>query len=115
MTKRLIAIALIFGATALAWMILGSSVFSRTYQTDGRLKEGVTGLWGGEQIQVAPNAIFTEMQTQRVESEDKKGNRKIELIEKEVQYAVPLESSKIKTEFDLAHRQKVCCGMPPIK
>ena len=106
MTKRLIAIALIFGATALAWTILGSSIFSRTYQTDGRLKQGVTGLWGGEQIQTAPNAILIEKQTQSIESKDQAGRGWVKTDEKEVEHAIPLESSKIKTEFDLAHRQK---------
>ncbi len=106
MTKRLIAIALVFGATALAWMILGGSIFSRTHETDGRLKDGVTGLWGGAQTQTAPHASFTEKQTQRVESEDQEGNRKVKLVENELKCLIPLESSKIKTDFDLAHRQK---------
>mgnify|MGYP001580363524 CR=1 FL=1 len=106
MTKRLIAIALVFGATALAWMILGGSIFSRTHETDGHLKDGVSGLWGGAQIQTAPTASFAGKQTQRIDSVDKKGNRKFKLVESEFQCALPLEASQIKIGFDLAHRQK---------
>ena len=106
MTRRLIAIALVFGATTLAWMILGGSIFSRTHETDGRLKDGVTGLWGGAQIQTGPTASLTGKETQRIESTDKKGNRKFKLVENEFQHALPIEASKIKTGLDLAHRQK---------
>lgn len=106
MTKRLLAIALVFGATTLAWMILGGSIHSRTFEFDGRLKNDVTGLWGGAQVQIAPSASFTWKQNQRVESEDKKGNRTFKLVEIDCQASLPLESSQIKTGFDLAHRQK---------
>ena len=106
MTRRLLAIALVFGATTLAWMILGGSIFSRTHETDGRLKDGVTGLWGGAQIQAAPYATFSEKETQRIESEDRDGNIKVKHVEKVVEHPIALEASKIKTDFDLSHRQK---------
>lgn len=106
MTKRLLAIALVFGATTLAWMILGGSIFSRTHETDGRLKDGVTGIWGGAQIQAAPTASLTGKQTERIERKDKKGNIKFELVEREFQYVPLLDASNIKIGFDLAHRQK---------
>ena len=106
MTRRLLAIALVFGATTLAWMILGGSIFSRTHETDGRLKDGVTGLWGGAQIQAAPYATYSEKETQRIESEDRDGNIKVKHVEKVVEHPIALEASKIKTDFDLSHRQK---------
>ena len=106
MTRRLLAIALVFGATTLAWMILGGSIFSRTHETDGRLKDGVTGLWGGAQIQAAPYATFSEKEAQRIESEDRDGNIKVKHVEKVVEHPIALEASKIKTDFDLSHRQK---------
>ena len=106
MTRRLLAIVLVFGAATLAWMILGGSIFSRTHETDGRLKDGVTGLWGGAQIQTAPYATFSEKETQRIESEDKDGNIKVKHVEKVVDHPIALEASKVKTDFDLSHRQK---------
>ena len=77
-------------------MILGGSIFSRTHETDGRLKDGVTGLWGGAQTQTAPHASFTEKQTQRVESEDQEGNRKVKLVENELKCLIRLNPAKSK-------------------
>lgn len=105
MIKRLIAIALIFGVATVAWMILGGSIFTRTYDSDNHLKQGVTGSWGGAQSQTAPNAAYTVKQSERVETEEK-GKTVVKFVDKSTDYAIPLEASQIKTAFDLAHRQK---------
>ncbi|MDP1681265.1 MAG: inner membrane CreD family protein [Burkholderiales bacterium] len=106
MTKRLFAIALVFGATTLAWMILGGSIHSRTFETDSRLKNGVTGLWGGAQTQIAPSASFIKQPSQPAENSEQNKNLAIKLAAKEIKCELPLESSKIKTDIDLSHRQK---------
>jgi hypothetical protein len=38
MTKHIIAIALIFICTTVAWSVLGTTIFSRTYSFDESLK-----------------------------------------------------------------------------
>jgi len=55
-TPRLLAIGFIFLCTAVAWSILGSTVVGRTGQMDGRLSQEVARLWGGQHVQVAPQA-----------------------------------------------------------
>ena len=105
MIKRLVAIAFIFGVATVAWSILGSSIFSRTYASDNNLKQGVTGMWGGAQSQTAPNAAYTEKLRERVETEEK-GKTIVKFVERAKDYSLPLASSQIKTNFDLVHRQK---------
>jgi hypothetical protein len=105
MIKRLFAIALIFGGASVAWMILGGSIFTRTYDSDNHLKQGVTGSWGGAQAQVAPHATYTENRKERFETEEK-GKLVVKFVDRETDYAIPVDASQIKTAFDLAHRQK---------
>ena len=106
MTRRLIAIALVFGATTLAWMILGGSIHSRTFETDSRLKTGVTGLWGGAQTQTAPSASFIKQPSQPAENPEQNKNIAIKPGAKKIKSELPLELSKIKSDLDLSHRQK---------
>lgn len=53
-TPRLLAIAAIFILSTVAWLTLGASLLARTGEFDGRLREEVTRLWGGEHVQRAP-------------------------------------------------------------
>ncbi|MBS3734965.1 MAG: inner membrane CreD family protein [Phycisphaerae bacterium] len=53
---RFFAIALIFGAVTVAWMILGGTVWFRTESLDRRLGAEMKGLWGPEVlVQRAPH------------------------------------------------------------
>jgi hypothetical protein len=54
--RRLFAIGCIFAASAIAWFTLGSSLVYRSGQSDGRLREEVSLLWGGPHLQRAPEA-----------------------------------------------------------
>lgn len=51
---RLIAIGIIYAVAAIAWVVLAGSVQYRTDTSDAQLGERVEGLWGGAQIQTAP-------------------------------------------------------------
>jgi len=51
MTKRIIAIVLIFICTSLAWAILGATVFQRTYDSGSVSSDQVASLWGTAQNQ----------------------------------------------------------------
>ena len=59
MLKRIVAIAFIFLCASAAWMVLGATVFSRTYDSDQVLEGQVTSLWGAPQSQ-SPPAATTE-------------------------------------------------------
>jgi hypothetical protein len=65
--KRLMAIILIYGCTAVAWFLLGSSVFERTGEFDQKLAQDVARLWGGRHVQAAP-AASVERPRETVES-----------------------------------------------
>ena len=56
MLKRIVAIAFIFLCASAAWMVLGATIFSRTYDTDSVLKGEVASLWGAPQTQSPPSA-----------------------------------------------------------
>lgn len=58
MGKTMAAVTLIFIGVVLAWMVLGSSVTHRTWSTDNRLRDEVTGLWGSPQMQLSPELAF---------------------------------------------------------
>ncbi len=56
MLKRIAAIAFIFGCTTFAWIILGSTIFYRTYGSDSALEGRVVSSWGAPQEQAPPSA-----------------------------------------------------------
>jgi hypothetical protein len=58
MVKHLIAIFAIYICAAVAWLVLGGTLFSRTAMQDGRLRGKVASMWGGEQAQRAPWACL---------------------------------------------------------
>jgi hypothetical protein len=94
MVKRIIAIVLIFlGATA-AWLILGATIFSRTYSSDGVAEKQVESLWGAAQAQRPPTAWYHRPPFSA------KGETQTEDV------PLPLEASRVEVALDLAHRQK---------
>ncbi|MEA1960658.1 MAG: hypothetical protein U9N81_05120 [Bacillota bacterium] len=74
MTKRIIAIIAIFLGVSVAWMILGSSVNSRTIHQDVTLREEVGQLWGSAQRQKAPQ-VWNKVTTQKQVSVTKDGKK----------------------------------------
>src|ERR1051325_7367105 len=56
MLKRIIAIVFIFVCASLAWMVLGATIFSRTYGSGQNLDGRVAMLWGAPQSQSPPTA-----------------------------------------------------------
>jgi hypothetical protein len=88
MFKRIAAITFIFLCTAAAWMILGATIFARSYSFRGNLKGRVESAWGAPQEQKPPSACYN--------TTDKKP----------VTLCLPLESSRIRADLNLEHRQK---------
>ena len=92
MFKRIVAIGFILVSTAIAWAILGVTIFARTENRTGGLASRVETTWGAPQQQLPPSAYYMEP------SADKDS--------KPLARAVPLERSRVRVGFDLDHRQK---------
>jgi hypothetical protein len=60
MWKRIAAIGFIFVCTAIAWGILASTIFYRTYSSDSDLRSKVASSWGAPQEQAPPTATYVE-------------------------------------------------------
>ncbi|MGA8144796.1 MAG: inner membrane CreD family protein [Candidatus Acidiferrales bacterium] len=60
MGKRIVAIGFIFVCTAIAWAILASTIFYRTYSSDSELRGRVASSWGAPQEQPPPTATYVE-------------------------------------------------------
>jgi len=105
MIKRIIAISFIFVCTTIAWMILGATIFSRTYSASGHLDEKVASSWGTQQKQTPPTAAYwTErLVTEQVQENGQTFNRE---VKKSVPTALPLESSRVNVALNLDYRQK---------
>jgi hypothetical protein len=98
MVKRIIAVGFIFlGATA-AWMILGATIFTRTYSSDGVAERQVESLWGATQTQQPPTASWQQLA--RTGDYAANGQPPVE------QVPLSLEASRVEVGLDLAHRQK---------
>lgn len=105
MTKRIIAIAFIFVCTAVAWAILGGTIFSRTYDSSAISSDRVASTWGTSQNQAPPAASFTE-EIPRKEETLENGKKVVKTVKDKVVHDLPLESSRIDVNLDLQHRQK---------
>jgi len=106
MLKRIAAIAFIFICTAIAWGILGGTIFSRTYSPrSGSLSGTVASNWGTSQTQVPPSAAyFTEQSKTDTRVED--GKTISRQVTEQVAHPLPLERSRIDVTLNLDYRQK---------
>jgi inner membrane protein involved in colicin E2 resistance len=85
MVKRIFAICLIYGCTAIAWTILSGTIVVRTETQDNRLRGAIGQLWGTEQTQQAPK-FYYESENQKV--------------------AQVIEASDITADINLDYRKK---------
>ena len=105
MIKRIAAITFIFLCTAVAWAVLGATIFQRTYSSDSSSESRVASTWGAPQNQTPPMASFEELVPKKEVSTE--NGKKIERVTQEqVVKALPLESSHLKVDLNLEHRQK---------
>src|SRR5690348_10149572 len=105
MTKKIVAIAFIFICTSLAWVILGATLFARTYDSDSSASSKVESTWGAPQNQGPPSASFTTQVTKEFETVEN-GQIIKKTAYENVPVELPLESSKIDVDLNLEHRQK---------
>jgi len=103
--RQTLALAFIFVCTTVAWVILGATIFSRTYGSNQQLQGHVASTWGAAQQQSPPTAtyVLTENTTSTTVE-----NGKLVVHNDKVQRQVPLalEASHIHVNFHLDPRQK---------
>src|SRR5947209_15823736 len=99
MIKRIAAITFIFLCTAFAWLILGATIFQRTYSSDSSSESRVASTWGAPQNQVPLSASFEEtVPKKEVTTEN---GRLIERVTQEkVSRVLPLESSHLNVDLN---------------
>ena len=105
MSRQIAAIGVIFIGAAVAWSILGTTIFHRTYSFDESLKERVASIWGAPHVQKPPTASTTKEISRKVESIEN-GKTVVRTEKDYVVKALDLEGSKIAVALDLEHRQK---------
>lgn len=105
MIKRIVAIALIFLCASAAWMVLGATIFSRTYSSDSELEDRVIAIWGAPQNQTPPVAVSESLVPKTIETIEY-GAKKITTQQEKVTTMLPLDSSQISVNLNLEHRQK---------
>ena len=105
MIRQIAALVFIFVCITVAWMILGATIFSRTYSSNQQLEGRVASTWGVPQEQTPATATYKKVETSVV-TEQQAGkiitrNDKIEGF-----IPLPLEASNIDVKLRLDHRQK---------
>jgi inner membrane protein involved in colicin E2 resistance len=105
MMRRIAAIFLILSCTSIAWAILGTTIFARTYDVGSNLASRVESTWGAPEEQSPPAIGYLRQQTKKVETEEN-GKRVTRLENQQITLAVPIEASRITTDFHIDYRQK---------
>src|SRR5690349_17488358 len=104
-TKRIVAILVIFVFTTIAWMILGGSIFARTYNQDQSLRSRVFSTWGTAQNQAPPTASFQRILQQKRDYYQN-GQRKTRIVESQEPVSLPVNFTNANVNLHLDHRQK---------
>jgi len=103
--RQILALIFIFVCTTIAWVVLGSTIFSRTYGANQRLQWHVASIWGTSQEQSPPTAHYTV--TEQITSTTVENGKLVAHNEKlEHQILLPLESTSIRVNIHLDPRQK---------
>jgi inner membrane protein involved in colicin E2 resistance len=103
--KRITAVLCIFVVTTIAWMILGATIFQRTYGQDETLKSKVSSTWGTAQVQSPPSASYQQVskKLQEIYEHGRTTNKWVETTQQ-------VDLLPIVTNADVAlqltHRQK---------
>jgi len=105
MVKRIAALVLIFLCTTAAWIVLGTTIFSRTYSFGSGLRESVVSIWGAPQTQMPPTASY-EVTVSKTEESVYDGKKIIRTHKETSTVFLPLERSRISVAIDLEPRQK---------
>jgi inner membrane protein involved in colicin E2 resistance len=105
MTKRIVAIGVIYVFTAIAWAILGATVFVRTNTFDNSLRSSVASLWGAPQEQTPPQAWYSVPDTETYTTNEG-GNEVTRVRPTRRSVQLPIDKSRINAGLHLDYRQK---------
>src|SRR5271156_4772863 len=105
MFKRVAAIALILFCVSIAWAILGSTIFMRTYSSDSRLKDRVASSWGSPQGQAPPSAGYNQV-SEETASTDSSGTTVIQHQKSQKWISFPIEKSRVNANLAIDYRRK---------
>ena len=105
MFKRIAAISLIWVCTAVAWAILGTSIFSRSESAESGLSGRVASTWGAPQEQ-APPQITREWQEERTFVAEENGKKTTRTETLHHSDAVKIDGSRIAAGLHVDYRQK---------
>jgi inner membrane protein involved in colicin E2 resistance len=105
MFKRIAAIIAIFVCTAVAWAILGSTIFYRTYNAESGLSGRVASTWGAPQGQ-APPVIAREWQEEKTVEVEEQGKKTTRTEKQTHSEAVKIDASRIAATLHIDYRQK---------
>src|SRR5579864_3049036 len=99
MFRSLAALVFIFLCTSFAWLILGATIFARTYRSDPGLRSKVESSWGSPQRQSPPKATYSYQSSTMVPGD---GAGKPGSVRTETSVvALPLESSHVDVDLKL--------------
>jgi inner membrane protein involved in colicin E2 resistance len=105
MLKRIAAIGFILVCTSIAWAILGSTIFYRTYSSDEQLKGRVSSSWGTAQEQTPPTAGYQVISHKQIASTEN-GTAAVRAVEERTRIALPLEQTRANAALQLDYRKK---------
>jgi len=103
--KRILALLFIFVSTTIAWMILGATIFQRTYGSDDSLRSRVASTWGTAQVE-GPAVAFFQNQAQENQPYWEDGKLKAKVVTLTQSVYLPLDSTRANVALKLEHRQK---------
>ena len=112
MLRRLAALAFIFACCSLAWLVLGGTVVDRTRASESSTRADVGALWGGPQVQHAPELVRLGRQSRTVSRQEPTGrpDGSFQTVDRVVveptRASVPLAGSDLRADLDLAHRKR---------
>jgi inner membrane protein involved in colicin E2 resistance len=103
--RRIAPIVFIFFCTTIAWVILGSTIYTRTGSSNEHLEGRVASTWGTVQEQSPPTASYKTTEVSGVTlQEDGRTVIRHENVERMI--PLPLDSSRVDVNLQLDHRQK---------
>ncbi len=105
MLKRIAAILFIFLCTTVAWAILGSTIFYRTYSSNSELRGRVASTWGAPQQQSPPTATYVD-KVSKVVTAVENGKETTRIVEQQTVQPVRLKKSRVGVALHLDYRRK---------
>jgi inner membrane protein involved in colicin E2 resistance len=105
MFKRIAAVTLILFCTSVAWAILGSTIFMRTYSSGSASKSRVASSWGAPQGQSPPSAGYAQITEENVTTVEN-GASVTRHVQTQKWIPFPIEKSRVNAGLNIDYRKK---------